>query len=66
MTKYINTQVIEDYIKSNNLSMTAFCIKCGISLDTFYKIMLNQNVMVSSLYKVAKLIGIDFCKIFRV
>ncbi|MBQ7797942.1 MAG: hypothetical protein IJ371_02340 [Clostridia bacterium] len=64
MTKYINTQLIEKYIKDNNLSMTAFCKKCKIGLDTFYKIMLNKNVMTSSLYKISKCMNVEFSKIF--
>lgn len=64
MTKYINTQLIENYIKENNLSITAFCRKCRIGLKTFYKIMLNNNVMTSSLYKIAKCINIKFSEIF--
>ena len=64
MTKYINTQLIENYIKENNLSMTAFCKKSNIGLKTFYKIMLNKNVMSKSLYKVSKFLGIKFNELF--
>lgn len=64
MTKYINTQLIENYIKENNLSMSRFCKKCDINLETFYKIMLNKNVMISSLYKVSQGMNIAFSEIF--
>ena len=64
MKKYINTQLIENYIKQNKLSMSGFCKKCNIDLNTFYNIMLNKNVMISSLYKVSQGMNIAFCEIF--
>ena len=64
MTRYVNIDIIQKYVADNNLSMSAFCKLCNISITTFYKIMLNQNVMTSSLYKVARAMGIRFCEIF--
>ena len=64
MKKYINIQLIEKYIKDKKLSMSRFCKKCNIKIDTFYKIMLNKNVMINSLYKVANGMEIKFNEMF--
>lgn len=39
MKPYIDTQKIEEYIRKNNLSTTAFCKKCGITQCSYKKIM---------------------------
>ena len=40
--KAINTQLILDFMKKNNLSKTKFCKFCKISKKSFNKIMLND------------------------
>lgn len=43
MTVTIRTDIIEKYRNENNLTVTAFCKKCGISNGTYHKLMQQQT-----------------------
>ena len=55
MKKYINEELISNFIKNNKLTKTKFCKISKISLKTFYKVLDgNYNVDVKVLFKIAK------------
>ncbi len=41
MKNIIKTELIENFVKENNLSKSKFCKMCKISQSTLYKIMTN-------------------------
>ncbi|MBO5394465.1 MAG: hypothetical protein J6A28_00980 [Clostridia bacterium] len=63
--KFINYELIENFMKENSLSKTAFCKMCKISPVTFAKIMGDeQGLTVLPVFKVAKAMGIHIKDIF--
>lgn len=54
----IKTEVIEQYLRENNLSKTKFCEICKISRSTFKKIMNNENFQLIALFKIARVLNV--------
>lgn len=65
MDNLINTKIIENYIKENNLSKAKFCKICNISPSTFNKIMNNGNFKLNALFKIARIIKIRVYQFFK-
>lgn len=54
MKNTIKTELIENFIKENNLSKSKFCEMCKISQSTLNKIMTNnENFKMIALFKIA-------------
>lgn len=60
----VNVALIEKYIKDNNLTLSAFCAKCGISLKTLKNVMENKNFALISLFKIAKAMKVNLSELF--
>lgn len=54
----INTKLILNYIKLNNLTKREFCKQCDINESTFYRIMKQKNTYIMPLVKIAKKINV--------
>ena len=65
MEKILKTELIEDYLKENNLSKAKFSKMCKISPDTLTRIMNNQNVSLVSVFKITRGMGIYLHEIFN-
>ena len=63
--KIIKTEIIKNYIKENELNIKDFCKLCGICQTTYYKIINNENFILSSLFKIARVIKIHPYKLFN-
>ena len=57
MNNHVKTQIIIDYLKNNNMSKTAFCKKCNLSVKTYEKIINGEDFKVVALFKIARLIN---------
>ena len=65
MEAKINTKLIDDYIKDNNLSKKEFCKLCGISQQILRKILRNQqNFYMTALFKVARTFKLHIHELF--
>ena len=64
VTKF-NIWMIYDFLEKNKLNKTQFCKLCKISVYVLNKILHNKNnIYMSSLFKVARTLGIQFYQIF--
>ena len=61
---YINIALIENYLKTNNLSISAFCKLCKICSSTYKRIINGENVSVMSLYKMSLIMHVHFSEMF--
>ena len=60
MKNIIKTELIENFIKENNLSKSKFCKICKISQSTLNKIMTNsENLRIVALFKIARVLKIQ-------
>lgn len=60
MKNTIKVELIENFIKDNNLSKTKFCEMCKISQSTLNKIMTNsKNFRIIALFKIARVLKIQ-------
>lgn len=58
-TPCINSDKIKNYIKSNNLTPTTFCKKCGISFYSFKKIMKGScKIRIGTFLRVVKMLKV--------
>ena len=64
MKLIFKTEIVENYLKENRMSKTAFCKLCGISPSTLTRVMNNKNYRISALFKIAKVIKIEVPKMF--
>jgi predicted transcriptional regulator len=65
MKKKIKTNVIEHFIKENQLSKTRFCKLCDISLSTFRKIMAQDyRFRLKAIFKIANAMNIPVGNLF--
>lgn len=63
--KYIKKELIEQYLKDNKLSKTAFCKKCKIAPSTFKKIIeQNTNVGIVAIFRIAFAMNLKVHEIF--
>lgn len=66
MKNTIKTELIENFIKDNNLSKSKFCKMCKISQSTLDKIMTsNENFRIIALFKIARVLKIEVYQIFN-
>ncbi len=47
------------------MTIKDFCKRCGICVITYYKIINKKNFNMTALFKIAKLIGVPICMLFR-
>lgn len=64
MNNAVNTKMIYDYIKDNNLSKTEFCKLCKIGVSTLNRIMTNNNFNLISIFRIAKTMRVKVCELF--
>ena len=62
----INTKLIEEYIKSNNLSKTEFCKQCNISYSTLMRILNNGDFYIIALFKIARVMNVKVHNLFSI
>ena len=66
MKNTIKTELIENFIKENNLSKSKFCEMCKISQSTLNKIMTNsENFRIIALFEIARVLKIQVYQIFN-
>ena len=66
MKNTIKTELIENFIKDNNLSKSKFCEMCKISQSTLNKIMTsNENFRIIALFKIARVLKIQVYQMFN-
>jgi len=66
MNKLINTSIIINFIKDNNLTRKEFCLKCKICPQTLNRILKNNNdIQILSLLKITKILKIPLHLIFN-
>ena len=64
--KVINTCVIENYLKDNNLSKNKFCKNYNFSISTLNNILKNNlHINIKVIFKLAKIINIKVSELFR-
>ncbi len=64
--KVINTCVIENYLKDNNLSKNKFCKNYNFSISTLNNILKNNlHINIKAIFKLAKIINIKVSELFR-
>ena len=66
MKNTIKTELIENFIKDNNLSKSKFCEMCKISQSTLNRIMTNsENFRIIALFKIARVLNNEVYKMFN-
>lgn len=66
MKNTIKTELIENFIKDNNLSKSKFCKMCKISQSTLNKIITNnENFRIIALFKIARVLKIQVYQMFN-
>lgn len=66
MKNIIKTELIENFVKKNNLSKCKFCKMCKISQSTLDKIMTNsENFRIIALFKIARVLKIQVFEMFN-
>ncbi len=66
MKNTIKTELIENFIKDNNLSKSKFCKMCKISQSTLNKIITNnENFRIIALFKIARVLKIQVFEMFN-
>lgn len=66
MKNTIKTELIENFIKENDLSKSKFCEMCKISQSTLDKIMTNsENFRIIALFKIARVLKIQVYQMFN-
>lgn len=61
----LNTEIIKEYISSNNLTKKEFCKQCKISKSTLYRIMKNKSCNLIALFRISKIINKQFSQLFE-
>lgn len=61
----IKTKLITAFMETNNLSKTAFCNLCKISLNTLNNILANKdNLKILALFKIARVMNVKIQELF--
>ena len=63
--KIYKSEILEEYRKENNPSKQQFCKLCKISTNTYKKILNNENVIITSLFRIARVLNIHVCEMFE-
>lgn len=61
-----NYKVIQDYIRQNNITIKKFCEMCDISYSQYRRILNDDNVYVSALFRISRFLQIPFCEMFKI
>lgn len=61
-----NYAVMKAYIKEKGITIKRFCEICNISYSQYRRILNDDDVYVSVLYKVSRVLKIPFCEMFRI
>lgn len=61
-----NYKVIKDYIKQQGITIKEFCERCNISYGQYRRILNDDNVYISALFRVSRFLKIPFCEMFSV
>ena len=61
----VRIDLIKDFIKTNNLSITKFCKLCKISPSTLYKIFNGKDFIIVALYKIARVMRLKIWQLIR-
>ena len=66
MKNTIKIELIENFIKENNLSKSKFCEMCKISQSTLNKLITNnENFRIIALFKIARVLKVNFFKMIN-
>lgn len=60
----INKELVEFHRRKNDMSVTKFCSECGISRNTYDKIMNSEKCNVLSVLRIARRMGINLKEIY--
>lgn len=55
---YVNTKLIFDFMKQNNLSKKQFSERCGISVGCLNRFLSGQSILSSKLRKIILALGV--------
>lgn len=61
----MNTKIIENYLKENNISKTRFCKMCKISVKTLDKVFNGEDYNLRVLFKIAVVLDIELSEMFK-
>ena len=61
---FIDKNIIDKYLKENNLSKTKFCKLCKISPSTLNAMLCGDNFRLNALLKIINVLKIEFHEIF--
>ena len=64
MKNMVNTELVNDYMRTHNLSKTKFCKLCKIHPTTLKNILENKNFVMSAIFKIANVLDVDICILF--
>lgn len=64
--RHFNYKVMQDYIKENNMTIKKFCEECNISYSQYRRILNDDNVYISALFRVSRFLKVPFCEMFRI
>lgn len=64
MNKKLKTEIIEEYIKNNKITVKEFCKQCGISTSTYYRMMSGKDFYLNSLLGIAKKLNLCLHQFF--
>lgn len=66
MEKFVNVNIIKNYMKKNNLTQAKFCKKCNIGATTLRTIFASPSTCkIRTIMKIAKAIDIPFYKFYE-
>lgn len=67
MKQIINTDLVFNYLKENNLTKTQFCKLCKITSSTLNKVLNNKhNLKLRTLFKIARQLNVKISELFKI
>lgn len=61
----IKVELIENYIKDNNLTIKAFWERCKISYSVYRRVITGKNFKLTAIFRIAKVLGKDIHILFK-
>ena len=61
----VDTELISEYMKSNNLTKKEFCRQSGISISALANVLKGNNFTSDTLRKLVKIVNVPYCRIFK-